>query len=84
MMVPNVGKGSTGGVDKQSTVQNAARGNASGVDRQSISYKMLPRKCCLSGAQFWVPKTITKPAPAKWSSMVWLGCLEEDDTNEKT
>jgi len=65
-------------------VQNAARGSVSGVDRQSISYEMLPRKCCFPGAQFWVPKTITKPAPAKWSSMVWLGCLEEDDTNEKT
>ena len=39
-------------------------------------------KCCFAGAQFWVPRTIPKPAPAKWSSMVWLGCLE-DDTDEK-
>ena len=44
--------------------------------------RQVRRKCCFPGAQFWVPRTIPKPAPAKWSSMVWLGCLE-DDTDEK-
>ena len=30
-------------------------------------------QCCFPGAQFWVPRTIPKPALAKSSSMVFMG-----------